>query len=141
MSGNPVINNFIKIIDIAPCGMNCGICQAFLRKKNKCSGCNKEGLEKLSFCLNCIIKNCENLKKTKSKFCFACEKYPCTRLKQLDKRYRTKYGMSMIENLENIKQNGIRKFVKNENTRWRCSQCGKILCVHRDYCLFCGKKR
>ena len=25
--------------DNAPCGMNCGICMAYLRKKNKCNGC------------------------------------------------------------------------------------------------------
>jgi hypothetical protein len=24
---------------IAPCGMNCGVCMAYLREKNKCPGC------------------------------------------------------------------------------------------------------
>jgi len=52
--------------------------------------------------------------KTKSKFCFECEKFPCLRIKQLDKRYRTKYNMSVLENLENIKKLGVREFVQNE---------------------------
>jgi hypothetical protein len=46
----------------------------------------------------------------------------------LDKRYRTKYGMSMIENLEFIDKKGIRKFLKNEEGKW--TRKGKTLCVH-----------
>lgn len=26
---------------IAPCGMNCGVCIAYLREKNRCQGCWK----------------------------------------------------------------------------------------------------
>ena len=32
--------------------------------------------------------------------------------------------MSMLDNLEYIKINGIRKFVKKETSRWKCSKCG-----------------
>jgi len=70
-----------------------------------------------------------------------CEKFPCARLKNLDKRYRTKYKMSMLENLENIKKFEIKKFVKFEQKRWKCPKCGELLCVHRDSCLNCGEKR
>lgn len=89
---------------IAPCGMNCGICLAYLRTKNRCEGCWGENEHKPKHCVKCVIKNCELLAKTDSKFCYDCEKYPCTRLKQLDKRYRTNYSMSMIENLDSIKK-------------------------------------
>jgi rubrerythrin len=58
-------------------------------------------------------------------------------MKQLDKRYRTKYHMSMIENLENIRQNGMEAFLQSEETRWTCKVCGNILCVHRDACPAC----
>ena len=125
---------------IAPCGMNCGICMAYLRDKNHCPGCNGPDDKKPSTsCVKCIIKNCETIKKVK--FCFKCEKYPCTRLKNLDKRYRTKYGMSMIENLENIKNLGIRQCVKNEGVRWRCPECGGTINVHRWKCFDCGAER
>ncbi len=124
---------------IAPCGMNCGICMAYLRVKNHCPGCNESDTNKAVSCIRCIIKNCETIKKTK--FCFKCEKYPCTRLKNLDKRYRTKYEMSMIENLENIKNQGVRRFVKNERVRWACPKCGGTINVHRKYCSDCGAKR
>ncbi len=52
--------------------------------------------------------------KAKAKYCFCCDSFPCVRLNHLDKRYRTKYGMSMIDNLENIRKFGIRHFIRNE---------------------------
>jgi hypothetical protein len=60
-------------------------------------------------------------------------------LKHLDKRYRTKYGMSMIENLENIRGFGIRRFVASESARWACPECGGMICIHNRYCYRCGK--
>ncbi len=136
------INSKIKSELIASCGMNCGICMAYLREKNKCDGCRSSYKNKPESCRKCIIIRCENLKKTKSKFCSEkCEKFPCARLKSLDKRYRTKYNMSMLENLKNIEELGIRKFVKNEKVRWTCSECGGTICVHRGYCSECGKKK
>lgn len=126
---------------IAPCGMNCGICSAYLREKNKCPGCREDDASKAISVLRCRIKSCENIQDGKLKFCFKCENYPCARMKHLDKRYRTKYKMSMIENLENIKQSGIRQFVNNEKIRWACSKCGGTINVHKGYCYSCGKKK
>ncbi len=122
---------------IAPCGMNCGICMAYQRTKNVCPGCWEDSKTKSKSCISCIIKNCEYLAETESKFCYECGKYPCTRLKQLDKRYRTKYRMSMIENLENIKNFGLDAFVVAEIERWKCETCGGLICVHKGYCLEC----
>jgi len=124
---------------IAPCGMNCGICLAFLRTKNVCPGCQGDDKQKSPSCARCIIKNCDLLSKTESKFCYECGKFPCLRLKQLDKRYRTKYNMSMIENLGNIKNFGVEHFINTEKERWRCPECGGIICVHRG-CLSCMGK-
>lgn len=124
---------------IAPCGMNCGICMAYLRDKKQCPGCKGPDTNKSKSCVQCIIKNCEIIKE--KKFCFRCDKYPCFKLKNLDKRYRTKYKMSMIENLENIKKLGISEFVKNERIRWACSECGGTICVHKGYCIDCGAIR
>lgn len=122
---------------IAPCGMNCSLCMAFQREKNKCNGCWSENGIKAKSCSNCSIKNCVQLDATKSKFCYECSKFPCARLKQLDKRYRLKYNMSMIENLDNIRLSGIEQFIRQEALRWRCETCGGIMCVHRAYCLTC----
>ncbi len=127
---------------IAPCGMNCSICLGFQREKNKCAGCrNEDNIKyKTKGSNNCVIKNCTVIKSNKSGFCFECDKFPCNRLKQLDKRYRNKYNMSMIENLKNIKEKGIQEFLKDEKTKWKCQTCNGLICVHRGYCLSCGGK-
>jgi len=121
---------------IAPCGMNCGLCYAYLRKKDRCPGCRFEGPAKPAYCVRCRIKNCAALKMSGKKFCSrsACEHFPCPTLAHLDKRYRTKYGMSMVENLGNIEKSGIRKFVKAEKIRWACKNCGGTICVHTGRC-------
>ena len=126
---------------IGQCGMNCGICVAYLREKNKCTGCRGSDTHKPVTRTKCKIKTCEVFKNGKTKYCFDCEKFPCSNLEHLDKRYRTKYNMSMIENLESIKELGIRQFVRNEKARWSCPECGGTICVHKGYCYSCGKKR
>ena len=122
---------------IAPCGMNCAICRAYLRDKNKCPGCRLIDRNKSKTRTKCIIRNCDLLKKNKSGFCYDCENLPCTRLKQLDKRYRTKYDMSMLENLEFIKKKGIRKFIIKEEKRWKCPN--GVICVHDKKCYEVNK--
>jgi hypothetical protein len=129
------INNDFKLI--APCGMNCSICLGYLREKNQCSGCRDDLKDYPVYCTTCIIKNCELLDETASGFCYECRKYPCSRLKQLDKRYRTRYSMSMLENLERIREIGLPAFIEKERIRWTCPGCGATLCVHREFCLSC----
>lgn len=131
----------IKAVTIAPCGMNCGTCMAYLRKKNRCSGCRSSDEPKPAYCVQCIIATCDRLEQTKAKFCSPkCADFPCKRLKALDKRYRTKYRMSMVENLKQIEAQGIRIFVRRERKRWTCPACGGTRCVHRDLCPSCGQK-
>lgn len=122
---------------IAPCGMNCAICLAYLREKNKCPGCRKIKIDKSVSRAKCKVKNCDEIAIKKKKFCYECDNLPCQRMKSLDKRYRTKYDMSMLENLEYIKQNGLDKFVKKERERWKCPKCGGVICVHRKKCYTC----
>ena len=124
---------------IAPCGMNCGICISFFgyavngrKRKNPCIGCRSRD-KQCAF----LKKQCNKLLNKKVEYCFECMDFPCGNLKKLDKRYRTKYGMSMIENLEYIQKNGINKFVENERERWKCPKCGGVICVHNGKCYTC----
>ena len=126
---------------IAPCGMNCGVCIAHLREKNKCPGCRAANDKKPITRVRCKIKTCEVLRNGRSTFCFQCTSFPCGHLKHLDRRYRTTYGMSMIDNLESIRNHGIRDFVENEKERWACARCGGAICVHNRLCADCGKKQ
>ncbi|MFA5450577.1 MAG: DUF3795 domain-containing protein [Dehalococcoidales bacterium] len=128
---------------IAPCGMNCGLCVSYLAMKtdlNKkgfarkyCPGCRPRGK-------NCIFmaRQCDLVGKGLVRFCYECDTFPCHRLKDLDKRYRSKYHMSMIENLGFIKQHGITKFLEEEALKWRCPGCGGMICCHNGLCLNCN---
>jgi hypothetical protein len=123
---------------IAPCGMNCGICMAYLREKNKCPGCAAIDPYLKSYRRRCVIRNCETIKSNQSGFCYECASFPCRRLKQLDKRYTTKYRMSMIENLEYIREKGMELFLEKEAEKWRCPECGGVICCHNGICFGCG---
>jgi hypothetical protein len=123
---------------IAPCGMNCRLCRAYMREKNPCPGCRDDGHPKPKTRAQCRIKQCGILKSRESKYCMRCKEFPCDLLNRLDVRYRKNYGMSMIDNLKNIKLVGIRNFIKQETNRWTCSTCGEIICVHEKSCIHCG---
>jgi hypothetical protein len=123
---------------IAPCGMNCGICMAYLREKNKCPGCAGVDPYLRSYRRECTIRNCETIKNNASGFCYECAKYPCKRLKQMDKRYSTKYSMSMLENLEIIKNEGIEDLLAREEEKWKCPECGGVISCHNGICYSCG---
>ena len=124
---------------IAPCGMNCLLCLAYQREKNHCPGCNSPEGNLTKGRAACRIKLCPERLLGK-RFCFDCQKFPCPRLKHLDKRYRTKYGMSMLENLQAIEKAGIKAFLRTEKEKWSCLKCGSLLCVHREVCQSCGGK-
>ncbi|MEI7883818.1 MAG: DUF3795 domain-containing protein [Clostridia bacterium] len=128
---------------IAPCGMNCGLCISYLAKQNEI---NQKGFKR-KYCEGCLprAKNCtymqeqcDLLGKGLVRFCYECQDFPCNRLKSLDKRYRTKYHMGMIENLEFIREHGMEKFLEKEEQKWCCPICGEAICCHNGLCLKCN---
>ena len=127
---------------IAPCGMNCRLCLGYIREKNACPGClrnNGHESQKSQYRNKCRIRSCRQIVSGKLKYCSdRCDRYPCTRLKQLDKRYRAKYATSMIDNLQMINEFGIRHFIRAEKEKWACPECGELACVHKPTCLSCG---
>ncbi len=138
-----MLNTNVEERLIAPCGMNCGVCVSYLAMKNELG---KQGFKK-KYCAGCLprgknctfMKNhCDLLGKGLVRFCYECADFPCGRLKALDTRYRAKYHMSMIENLEFIKEQGIERFLEKEEVKWRCHECGEAICCHIGLCLNCG---
>jgi len=128
---------------IAPCGMNCILCVSYQFNEQDL---NTKGFHK-TYCPGCLPRGkncvhmagrCELVGKGKVRFCFECEAYPCKGLKALDTRYRTKYHMSMIENLNAIKENGAARFLLLEEVKWTCPQCGGTICCHNGLCLRCN---
>jgi hypothetical protein len=128
---------------VAPCGMNCGICNAYLafsrgvpKKKGvvtHCAGCRVRD-KKCAF----IKRDCEKIRKKQISFCYQCQDMPCERLTKLDTHYRLRYGMSMIENHKLIKDKGIAEFLKDQTEKYRCPKCSDIVSVHDGKCYACG---
>ena len=128
---------------VAPCGMDCGICSGHLALVHDVRG---KGV-RMTYCRGCrprdkqcafLKRGCELLREGRVGFCFECPDYPCTRLEQLDERYRKNFKMSMIENLELIRDRGVEGFLEKERERWGCPRCGGTVCCHNGLCFSCG---
>lgn len=132
---NPITEDLI-----APCGMNCAICSRYLAhvndlKKSQCIGCRPRN-KRCTY----LFGNCEgnkNIAVGNASFCFECDHYPCKQIKRMDKRYRDNYKMSVIENLERIRDVGIQKFMEEQVEKYRCSRCGGLISIHNRKCFKC----
>jgi hypothetical protein len=125
---------------IAPCGMNCAICSGHLAYQHDVKS---KGV-RMPYCIGCrprdkkcafLKKRCDLLLTGKVKYCYECDDFPCKRLEHLDEGYRTRFRMSMIENLEYIKKIG------NEREKWKCPECGSVVYCHSGLCFNCGIDR
>ena len=124
---------------IAPCGMNCRICIGFFgytmsgkKRKMKCIGCNPSGKS----CAH-LKKYCKQLAKKEIKYCYECNVFPCKQIQKLDDKYRKRFDYSTIYNLNYIKENGMEKFLENQEEKYKCPKCGGIICVHNGNCYSC----
>ena len=120
---------------IAPCGLNCSLCRAYIRGRNPCPGCRGGDNHKSKTCSSCTIKNCKNLTADKHQFCYSCAKFPCAPLLHLASRYQDKYGVSIMANLERINAVGAENFVAEETAKWACPNCNSLLCMHKPQCI------
>jgi len=77
----------------------------------------------------------------KVRYCHECSDFPCANLLKLDKKYRENYRMSMVENLEYIREHGMPMFLDQEAEKWRCLECGGVICCHNGICYSCGVDR
>jgi hypothetical protein len=123
---------------LAPCGMTCTVCYTHLREKKRCLGCRGQDDAKPEHCRKCKIKDC--VAERGIRFCFECSSFPCVTIKRLDKNYRQKYQVSLIENAMRIKNIGAKQHLREEKEKWTCRQCGAIVSLHDRACSECGKK-
>lgn len=137
------INKIFSEVLVAPCGMNCRICIGFFgytmsgkKRKMRCIGCKPRDK-------NCAFlkKYCKILRKKEIDYCYGCSDFPCVNLEKIDKMYRERYNMSMIENLEFIRDKGMKEFLKQQKEKYICPECGGVICVHNGLCYSCKIKK
>lgn len=125
----------IEPIMFAPCGMNCKLCYKHCYHKKPCDGCLKSEKGKPKHCLTCKIKAC--IKSKKLNYCFQCSLYPCKQIKNLEKSYKVRYGLSLIENSQIVKEKGIYTFMETQKEKYTCPICGGIISIHDLECSEC----
>jgi hypothetical protein len=121
---------------LAPCGMNCALCYAYLRKKKSCHGCRAGEDSQPGHCRKCSRRECATGQGID--FCFECSSFPCDSIKRLDKSYRQRYQASLVENGIRIQSVGIPQFLWEERKKWTCPQCGGTICIHDRTCSECA---
>jgi hypothetical protein len=132
--------NFDALISssmLAPCGMNCSVCYAHLRKKRVCAGCRGEEDSQPPYCRRCSIRNCALNQGID--FCFECSSFPCPVVKRMDQRYRLRYQVSLVEHGLRIRAIGTKRFLSEEKQKWTCTHCAGVVSVHSRVCSDCGK--
>jgi hypothetical protein len=84
-------------------------------------------------------KHCQNLaNRSKFEYCFDCQIFPCSKLKEIHNYYSGKYGVSIIEGFKHIKEKGIEDFLKSEKEKWKCPTCGEVICAQTKRCYICN---
>jgi hypothetical protein len=126
---------------ISICGLYCGACPTF---NKTCYGCrsevrNPEHLSKFE----CKIRRC-CLEKKGNPFCGLCEKYPCKKLTKLieshpkDDKYS--YRHEIPSNLQNIHSKGWKTWLKEQEEKWKCPECGGVVQFYTYKCADCDYK-
>lgn len=134
----------VKIEDamFAPCGMNCAVCYKHVNiQKNAkhCEGCLKSDIGKPEHCRKCNIKICVQQKGCKR--CFECNDFPCKLIKNLEKSYNKRYGVSLIENNQTTREKGVAVFLEQDRLKWTCAKCSGAFSLHDGACSECGNTR
>jgi hypothetical protein len=104
-----------------------------------CDGCLSGGTLP-GHCQNCAIRKCAANKQSNSR-CSDCEELPCHRITNLINMGHFLHRMEYLPNLEKIREMGVQEWVKYEEERWRCSQCGLPMSWYDTQCVRCGNPR
>ena len=156
VSEDGLVQETEKVVGI--CGLYCGTCPVFLAvrendaeelkkisksrslpiKEVRCDGCLSDRV--FEPCIDChhSFRQCANEKKVT--WCYECTDFPCQRLKEFKDIHVVNgvhHHKKVIENLQNIKKNGIERFVEEQEKKGKCPQCGKRLYWYLRECPIC----
>jgi hypothetical protein len=123
---------------MAVCGINCLACSAYLNDTRKCPGCRAEADKHFrKSCINCLMKQCAYDKGLH--WCFECVQFPCLKIKNINKRYTSKYEIDLIQKGLDMKED-MNEFLAKQKELFTCSNCGGVIDLHNNMCSECGKK-
>lgn len=146
----------------AVCGLYCGACGLYRTRRNgspaqqqelaktlserwgvppeevDCEGCLSGG--KLSpYCRNCQILRCPATKKS-AKRCSDCPDFPCDLITNFNND-GVRHHAEVLANIEHQRKIGVRAWLKEQEQRWQCPQCGAPTAWYTHVCDRCGEKQ
>ena len=104
-----------------------------------CDGCLSGGML-AAHCQNCSIRQCAANKQDSSR-CSDCEELPCYRITSLINMGGYLHRKEYLPNLKKIREMGVQEWVRKEEERWRCPQCGRPMSWYDAECAGCGEPR
>jgi|Deesub1362B_J571_1020462.scaffolds.fasta_scaffold00162_36 hypothetical protein len=128
------------------CGLYCGACHVYRAYKDKdfallqkLAAAGNIPVEKVA-CDGCLSVNyrvylppdsrdCEFRRCAKEKgvtWCFECSEFPCKKLEDFSRDGRA-HHTAVIDNLREMKNLGVDEWLKIQEKRWQCPNCGKKL--------------
>lgn len=125
---------------VSPCGIYCGACPSF--QKRTCYGCRSEDkTQKRVSKWHCKIRQC-CLDRNKLDFCYQCDDFLCRLLIRLQRSHlgerKFAYREEIIDNLLRIKKIGVKKWLREQERKWRCPKCGGTIVFYLYKCLKYG---
>ena len=127
---------------IAPCGLNCATCSKYLSythdlKRSQCRGCRAENKKCSYLFQKCSGINSSQMGTSSAPFCFKCDQYPCDQIDRMDRSYRNSFGVSIRNNLDDIRTKGSAAFFEEQSEQYRCARCGDTISIHNRKCFSC----
>ncbi len=104
-----------------------------------CDGCLSGGML-AAHCQNCAIRKCATNKQPDMR-CAGCDELPCHRITGLMNMGGYLHRKEYLPNLNKMSEMGVQEWVKYEEERWRCTQCGMPMSWYDAECVGCGEPR
>ncbi len=97
-----------------------------------CTGCRTPA----AFCFggDCEIKTCAEARGVA--FCPDCVDYPCDRIRRFDAS--APYRATMRRDAGHLHVGGVSAWLREQDTKWRCSGCGAKVPAGSETCPGCG---
>jgi len=109
---------------VAPCGLYCGECTAFLNEE--CKGCrSNEGLSS-EYRKHCRLYQCSNSKNLR--ICLECEEFPCKLFDffKAEKLEESSWFLDVWSNMKQVKEIGLTNFLgKKESLLRKRKECAE----------------
>lgn len=127
---------------LAPCGVYCGACPSL---DKTCKGCaSSDESQKRKSKWHCPIRICCYEEK-KLDFCANCDDFFCAKVnKKLIQSHpgedKYHYRHELIQTADKIRELSVDDYHQYQDKRWRCPDCGGIVCFYHYMCGQCGKQ-